>query len=628
MTDLKSLSNDDLMALISAPQATPQDIRRLSDDELMARLKGEAPKPTPPEEPGQWERFKRGLAAIAEDPSLLLEVGPGRVVKSIQSAVTLPGDVLAGRESIPFPSEMTPEQAHRVADLAMLASPAAPARLTTQGAQGIPRAQQRSQLFDPTAGGPKPAPAAVPSPGAEIAAAAERAGIDIPRAALMPPVVQKVAAGVSDLPIVGKPLQDAAERAVTQAAERVGELASTVGTASREGAGQGIQEGVRAFKTEGIPAIEAEVFRPINAAIPKDAKFEAATTAQALAEIRGRLGQSSGSLAGEAARIQRAMEEKGGRLTFQALQDLRSSLGAEMRDALNRQGYDDFVPSRLYATLSNDLRDAAASVGGKDLAGAWDAANATTRDAWRQFKELQPLGRESGAPNSVFEQFYSLAMDRRGNAGKLAQIRKTIGKENWNDAVSTVVDRMGRNSNEGFSMQFFVNAYEKMSPQAKSILFDTPELKGAISDLATSFKALQGIERFKSRSHSANPMATAGMAGGAAGGALVEPFSAALAGIGAYAGARFLASPASARSLANWTKAYTAYVKKPSAGLANRLSQRATTAGAIVAEQSGVPQFAGQIAAQLQAVVKAVNDNLSGGMRSGRAAEQDESQDR
>jgi hypothetical protein len=66
----------------------------------------------------KWKEFKAGLNALLQDPKRAAELG---LVKGAVSGATLAGDVYAGREAMPLPTQMSQEQGLRVADMAGLA---------------------------------------------------------------------------------------------------------------------------------------------------------------------------------------------------------------------------------------------------------------------------------------------------------------------------------------------------------------------------------------------------------------------------------------------------------------------------------------------------------------------------
>jgi hypothetical protein len=526
-----------------------------------------------PEPMSQWEHFKRGLGMILEDPSLLAQVGPGRIPGQIASGAQLPADVAAGKVAMGLPSDLPPETMERVNDLAMFVNPGA--------LSGTPA----RSVGTPTL-----------SPGQVAANTAERAGMELPTVSYMPQMVQKAAAALSDAPIVGAPLQKMADAKRAEAGERIQGLAESVGTASPEGAGARIQEGIKTYKKDVIPDIEKRVYAPINEGIPPDMRFQPSNTLDALEAAQSRLGESAGKLGGETARVQRALEQGEGQLSFQALMDLRSALGAEMRAPLKREGYDESVATRLYVTLSDDIREAARTAGGDALARKWDAANDTTRNAIQQFKAVRGLAADNVSPEQAAERVFRLAMERSGSAGQMQKLKSTIGDEGWSDVSATAIDRLGRKPDGELSFNTFVTNYGKMSPGSRNVLFG--EANRAVGDLAATFQKLQELDRFKSKSQSAN--VTAGGLGLT--GLWVEPFTTAMTGIGGYLGAKWLASPRSANSVASWAKAYTSYVQRPTESVKRALSERADTTARVIAAETGF-ESPNLIAEQLKGIL-------------------------
>ncbi len=339
-----------------------------------------------------------------------------------------------------------------------------------------------------------------------------------------------------------------------------------------------------------------------------------------MVSINQRLGDSGGKLTGEAARV--ADLARRGELNFQAIQDVRSALGKQMRDPLNRAGYDDFADSSLYAALSRDMEEAARTAGGEVLEGQLKGANAATREAYDQFGAVKRLAGDNTSPNQAFEQAYSLAMDRRGSLDKLYQIKKTVPKEAWGDFSATAIDRMGRNNNEQFSAQVFVSSYDKMAPSARTLMFG--EASKSVDDLATTLRALQGIERFRSKSQSANVTSVAGLTGRAGTGLYVAPVSTVIGGLTAYAGANWLAKPQTVKALAKWTKSYEVLVRRPSQGLAEQANSQAKRLGGILVENGTAPAAANDATQAMIDAARAVLGPPRSAAASGELQEQDQ----
>jgi hypothetical protein len=533
---------------------------------------GMTPKPM-----SQWEHFKRGLGMILDDPSLLAQVGPGKAVAAIPGALQAPGDVAAGRVDMAsgLPSDMPPETLQRIDDLSTLVNPRA---LTRQ----VPRLQ-------PSA----------PNPNQVAANTAEAAGMtSLPAVAYSGPMVQKFAAGLSDLPIVGAPLVRAADEAREEAGRAVGRLADKTGQAGAEGAGGRIQQGIRDFKKKDIPEIEREVYAPVNAAISPEFRTVPANAIDELAQSRARVEASGGSLGGAVARAQRAFEQHGGQVPFQVLQDVRSAVGQELKTPLKAEGFDENLARRMYAKLTEDLKQGADEAGVRKQ---WEDANATVAEAQQRVKSVRDLAADNVSPEQASERVFRLAMERSGNAGKMQQLKTTVGDEVWKDVSATAIDRLGRNNAGDFSFNFFVSNYGKMSPGAKNVLFG--EANRSVGDLAATFEKLKQLDRFKSKSQSANPTALLGGGAGLGFGASVDPLSTAMTGVALYAGAKWLARPKSAGSMAAWAKAYSSFVKRPTASVKNALMERADATARVIAAESGATGAA-EIAALLKGLIE------------------------
>lgn len=240
--------------------------------------------------PSDWQKFKAGLGAIARDPSLLLQVGP---MKAAVGGAEVMRDAVTGELPL-YPSEYAPEQLAKATEGAALLTPGAPARITTQGLQGVPRGAQRSVL--PGGGAPEAAspplvvnvtpnaaPAAPATAGPSFSEAVQRRGLaDVtPRfIGTDSRTLQATAQGLKQSPIGGATIEKAAGRflegvggqadraaadaagtgAKAAAAPLGGDIRRTLeGLATeREALGQLAQEGIGAMAGQGIRAAEQE----------------------------------------------------------------------------------------------------------------------------------------------------------------------------------------------------------------------------------------------------------------------------------------------------------------------------------------------------------------------------------
>ena len=84
----------------------------------------------------------------------------------------------------------------------------------------------------------------------------------------------------------------------------------------------------------------------------------------------------------------------------------------------------------------------------------------------------------------------------RADINKLAQARKVMGADDWNEVASSVVSRLGRDVEGNFSPQRFLTDYGNMSDAGRNLLFKSTNnpLKTHLDDIAevsSRFKRLQ-----------------------------------------------------------------------------------------------------------------------------------------
>lgn len=191
----------------------------------------------------------------------------------------------------------------------------------------------------------------------------------------------------------------------------------------------------------------------------------------------------------------------------------------------------------------------------------------------------------------VFDRIVGLAGGQAGRGGieTLRAARQAVTPEAWSRVSGTLVSRMGQNP-EGvgeavFSPARFLTAYQGLSTEGRHLMFGhQPQLRQALDDIATistRFKQLDGL---------ANPSGTSrNLSGTAMLGALwAEPMTA----LGSVLGGRILstalAQPATATSLARWSKVYEAAVQRPTAGTIGTLKVASRNFANVAADKLGV----------------------------------------
>jgi hypothetical protein len=163
---------------------------------------------------------------------------------------------------------------------------------------------------------------------------------------------------------------------------------------------------------------------------------------------------------------------------------------------------------QLYGGLSDDLRGAAQAAG-PDAVQAFSRASNYYRAGMGRMDVLSDVLDKNGGPEQVFNGAISGTKD---GATRLRSVMQSLQPEQQQVVASTVFKRMGQatagNQNAAgdvFSPETFLTNYNKMSPEAKSALFDrVPGLREQADNLADVAENLrEGSRVFKNASGTA-----------------------------------------------------------------------------------------------------------------------------
>jgi hypothetical protein len=419
-------------------------------------------------------------------------------------------------------------------------------------------------------------------PGEEITAAAERlsasgAPVQVPRAITtdsMP--VQRAAATVRNVPFAGDPLVAGAEKAITQLGNKASEVAAGYGGGTTVGSGDAARTAIREYIT-GVTAQRAsKLYDRVDNLVDGSRTVPLEVTGGVAREImtrRGQAGLGEGSKA--VATVLEAIQRPQG-LTYQGLKDLRSAVGEMLKGSVLPEGMSQAELKQIYSALSDDLKTTVSVTGGVPAKSAFDRANTYYRLISDRREALAKIiGKNGDEPaEKVFQHLIAMASSTsRADIRRLAQARKAIGTDDWNEFASGVVAELGRSpaakgapealNSGGFSPERFLTAYNKLSSDGRAMLFRS----GAQRDLANSLDDIARVSsRFRELQKFSNPSGTAqntvgGIGIGSAGTALlmgdvVTP----LAMLGTVLSARqlatVLAKPSTARAVADFSKRY------------------------------------------------------------------------
>lgn len=289
-----------------------------------------------------------------------------------------------------------------------------------------------------------------------------------------------------------------------------------------------------------------------------------------------------GGLLGQA--IKDVMTTKNANRPLQAMRDLRSELrrlasgmGDTEKNTLKSADLD-----RIQSAITQDMVTLL-SRNADEYAKTGDLATAqSVRQSIRRFQQSDTFYRvgqqriekiekliDAKSPEEVGRILVNAATTKgKGDLQKLIAVQRTLRPEEWNDYVAGVIRHMGQPvasargvaREQGFSVQSFLTAYQRMEPEARHVLFRSrasAELAQALDDLARSAGRMAEFEATANTSRSAtNAIAMAAVAGGAQ--QVIANWEYALFSFGGtYAVSKFLASPLYVRWLTRAVKIQT-----------------------------------------------------------------------
>ena len=409
-------------------------------------------------------------------------------------------------------------------------------------------------------------------PGQQVVAAADRLSttgspVQIPRAVATDNMsIQQAGAATSNVPVAGTPLVKAAERTISQLGTKADEVSQGFGSGkSVAEAGDTARTAVKDWITGESAANASKLYNRVDSLVDPNVKTPLLNTRDTIADIaakRSAAGLSSGKATDA---VLEAVQRNEG-LTYDGVKTLRTSIGEDMARGILPEGVSAGELKNIYGALTKDLEASVQAAGGEKASAALSRANQYYRLISDRREALAKIvGSDGNAPaETVLGRIEAMAgSTSRADISKLAQARKAIGADDWNELASTIVSRLGRDVEGQFSPQRFITAYGKISDAGKNVLFRSggkSELAGHLDDIAKVSSRFKELQKF------ANPSGTAraGFGGLIGAGAFAEPLTTLTTVLGGRVLAVALAKPASAASIAKWARANEAIARSPS----------------------------------------------------------------
>lgn len=500
------------------------------------------------------------------------------ILGSVKRAVMLPGEAMAGNID-----PTSPEGIARATEFAGVFSPMSPAAGSGKAIASLAKPAER--------------------PGMEVAAAANRLGVDLPRAAASDKVaVQQAGKVLTNVPIGGTPLRKSARAAIDQLGDAATRTQEGFGSGNVATAGAAARQGMTDYATKTLTGRVKDAYDNVDTLVTQNVTTPLSETRKVATDIASRRQNASLGDSGSVNFVRSALEKKDG-LNYQGIKDLRTTVG-EMLDKpdLTANGFSEGELRRIYSGLTSDLKSAVARAGGEKGSKAFEAANQLAAKTAREREALNKVLGRDASDERLFDRISSMAgSNARADRVALSRVRGAVSPDTWNEIASGVVAKLGRDPDGAFSPDRFITGYGKLSPEGKTALFGgKKELSGALDDLATVSR------RFKQLNQFANPSGTAqsGAGIGYLGGAFIDPATVVGSIVGARVMSSILSKPVSARALAAYAKAYEQQAAQPGKAPSQALTNTARAIAAFIGNEAGDKGLSAQIFPQLAGVRK------------------------
>lgn len=467
------------------------------------------------------------------------------------------------------PNDNTPKVYARTADTDEGRLSAAGRILLAGGGSGAPTA--RAAIPTPN----------VVRPGQEVVNAAERIGVEVPRAVSTDSMAtQRAAAVTRNIPFAGDPIIKSAERTITQLGNRADDVASGYGAGvaqSAQGAGDAARTSINRYVTGTTAERATKLYNKVDDLVDHSVSQPLNATQSVMNTINLRREQSALPMSQAAEKLSAGVNREGG-LTYEGTKGLRTYVG-ELLDnpSILPSDISGSELKLLYGALTDDLKNTINVAGGPQARAAFERANKYYELASNRRAELAKIvGTDGNAPAElVFDRLVGKAgSSSRADIEALAKARKAIGSEDWGQFVSGVVAKLGRDpagrtgpealNATDFSPQRFLTAYGKLSPAGKALLFridDKTNLARNLDDIATVSTRFKELQKFANPSGTAQNLAGAGLGAGF----FAEPLTAIGTVIGGRVLGEVLSRPAAAASIADWSRNYERLARTPTA---------------------------------------------------------------
>lgn len=430
-----------------------------------------------------------------------------------------------------------------------------------------------------------------------VAAAGQRIGVDVPRAASSEGVVTSSASNItSSVPFGGTPVRKAADKALGQLDQAATDVQAALGQGSVPEAGAVLRTGVTDYAGKGgfLSTTVNSAYDKVDTLIDPAATGGLGETAAVASRIDAEREAAGTTPSKAVAGILEAVTRPEG-LTYAGAKKLRTIIGETLGSpqALATAGVSEAELKQIYGALTDDMGAIVQKAGGKDAVAAWDSANSLAQEASATRENLARV-LNANSDEQIFSKLQAMTgTTSRGDVATLGQVRTAVGDKNWGEVVSALIERWGFNEQGDFEPGKFVTQWNKVTQDAKSVVFQTEAEKkqlAALNDIATVSAKADEMAALAEPKKGGVVKGALGLGGASAlMGVSFSPWTAILPIVSSRVISNVLAKPEGAAAFATWAKAYQAFVGSPSMGTTAVLRKASTALAFRAAIETGVP---------------------------------------
>lgn len=326
-------------------------------------------------------------------------------------------------------------------------------------------------------------------------------------------------------------------------AERIGRGLARQGDSlsarsSAENAGRAIEQGADLFKRN-TNATKKALYWVVDREIPGATQVPLSNTWQKVVQLTtpnpGAANTTGAMVNSNIAKLRDTLAQDlaagGGQISYDALKRIRSDIG----EAITDYSLSPDTPTReykaLYAALSRDMEEAAKAQGSAAVAAA-KRANNYTRAAADRLDLIDRAVQKAGGPEKVYQATMSGTQD---GATTLRAVMQSLPQDGQKAVTAAVIKRLGLATpgnqdaaGEVFSAGTFLTNWNRISPEAKRVLFDRygPGFSANMDKIARVAERIKdGSKVFANPSGTANKAAAYGYGAGVVGSAVAAPFT-------------------------------------------------------------------------------------------------------